>query len=93
MKTALASNQTKGQGKQTCCRQQAIIAAYWATQVRYPDDAAPLLVLRLSELAIAAHRALAMLQQHECSCIDCSRRIPQIGDRNPHHILPAAETS
>lgn len=84
MSTAPASNQTKGQGKQTCRRQQAIIAAYWATQVWAPDDAAPLLALRLSELEIAAHRALAMLHKHACHCIDCTRPIPQIGDRNPH---------
>lgn len=84
MSTGPASNQDKGKGKQTCCRQQAIIAAYWATQVRAPDDAAPLLALRLSELEIAAHRALAMLQRHPCTCIDCTRPIPQIGDRNSH---------
>lgn len=69
--TAPASNQDKGKGKQTCRRQQAIIAAHWATQVRAPDDAAPLLALRLSELEIAAHRALAMLHKHACNCIDC----------------------
>ena len=82
------SNQAAGEGKRTCKRQQAIIAAHWATQVRAPDDAAPLLALRLSELEIAAHRALAMLHKHACNCIDCQRPIPKIGDRNKHGEKP-----
>jgi len=83
-----ASNQEIGKGKRSCNRQQAIIAAYWATQARAPDDAAPLLALRLSELEIAAHRALAMLHKHACDCIDCRRPIPKIGDRNKHGGQP-----
>ena len=78
------SNQSAGEGKQTCKRQQAIIAAHWATQVRPPDGASPLLALRLAVLRHEAKQALKVLRQHACNCIDCRRRMPKIGDRNKH---------
>lgn len=86
--TAPASNQDKGKGKQTCRRQQAIIAAHWATQVRPPDGASPLLALRLGVLRHEAKKALAVLKIHKCDCIDCRRPIPKIGDKNKHGEVP-----
>ena len=78
------SNQAAGEGKRSCKRQQAIIAAHWATQVRRPDGASPLLALRLGVLRHEAKKALAALKIHKCDCIDCTRPIPKIGDKNKH---------
>ena len=78
------SNQAAGEGKRSCKRQQAIIAAHWATQVRRPDGASPLLALRLSVLQYEAKKALRSLKIHHCDCIDCRRPVPKIGDKNKH---------
>ena len=78
------SNQAAGEGKRSCKRQQAIIAAHWATQVRPPDGASPLLASSLGILRHEAKQALKVLKSHHCNCIDCRRPVPKIGDRNKH---------
>jgi len=82
------SNQAAGEGKRSCKRQQAIIAAQFATQVRAPDDASPLLALRLGVLRYEAKKALSVLRSHHCDCIDCRRPVPKIGDKNKHGGQP-----
>ena len=81
---SMKSNQAAGEGKRSCKRQQAIIAAHWATQVRPPDGASPLLASRLGVLRHEAKKALKVLRQHVCDCIDCRRPVPKIGDKNKH---------